>query len=193
MAKQLKSARITSASDATDWPTAEAAVEAAVAEFGGITLDQDYTGRQWALVDVNARMTDDVGWNKDPTTGVASGEKVAGTAGQILVFGDLVYFNSDGKWWKTDADAAATAGPVRVAMSCGSYAADAAGVFLLRGFAELSTWSGTVGAPLYVSGTAGQFTLTAPSTSGQTVRIVAYCHDVTTIYFCPDSLWVELV
>jgi hypothetical protein len=192
MAKQLYTARITGASSASSWPTDEAALEAAIAEFMGLTLDTNYTGRQLAKVNATACMTDDVTWNKDPGTGVASGEKVAGTAGEILVFGDLVYFKSDGKWWKTDADAAATAGGVCLALALGSYAAEAAGVFLLHGFAESSGWSITVGAALYVSTSPGIMTTTAPSGSGDTVRVVGYGHDATTLYFFPDNAWVEV-
>jgi hypothetical protein len=193
MAKQFKTARITGADQVSGGPSVFAAVEAAAAEFGGLTLDTDYTGRQWARVDATAKMTDDVGWNKDPTTAVGSGEKVAGTAGESLVFGDLVYFKSDGKWWKTDADAVATAGPVRLGLAMGTYAGDGAGIFLLRGFAELAGWSFTVGAAQYVSTTAGALQSTAPSGTGDIVRVVGYAHDATTLYFCPDTSWVEVV
>jgi hypothetical protein len=193
MAHQLKTARITAASNASAWPTDEAELEHLLAEFMGLTLDTNYTGRQVALVDATAKMTDDVGWNKDPTTTVGSGEKVAGTAGESVVFGDLVYFKSDGKWWKTDADAVATAGPVRLALAMGTYAGDGAGVFLLRGFAELAGWSFTVGAAQYVSCTAGAMTPTPPSGAADIVRLVGYAHDATTLYFCPDTSWVEVV
>jgi hypothetical protein len=189
----LKTARITGASSRSAWPTDQAAFEAAVAEHVGATLDASFTSRQNAKVNSSLYMTDDVGWNKDPTTGVASGEKVAGTAGESLVFGNTVYFKSDGKWWKTDADASATAGPVRVAMALGTYAPDATGQFLLRGYAELATWGWTVGAALYLSTTAGELTSTAPSGTADIVRIAAYSQDATTVYFCPDTAYAEIV
>ena len=52
------------------------------------------------------------------------------------------------------------------------------------------------GKPVYVSPTAGYFDMTAPSTTGQVVRIVG--HVVTTnanfytIYFRPDNTWIQL-
>jgi hypothetical protein len=47
---------------------------------------------------------------------------------------------------------------------------------------------------LYVSGTSGEITNTAPSGSGDVVRIVGYCTNGTTreIYFDPSKDWVEL-
>jgi hypothetical protein len=70
---------------------------------------------------------------------------------------------------------------------------------LLRGHARFtgnSNYTGltTVGAPLYVSTTAGAFSQTAPSGTGDIVRIIGYVQSTSAdqIYFCPDSTWVEL-
>jgi hypothetical protein len=65
---------------------------------------------------------------------------------------------------------------------------------LIRGYAYSSSWSWTIGAPLYlVSGTAGAMSNTAPSSGGDVVRIVAYSVDAATggkkIYFNPDNSW----
>jgi hypothetical protein len=52
------------------------------------------------------------------------------------------------------------------------------------------------GKPVYISPTAGNFDMSAPSNTGQVVRIVG--HVVTTnvsfytIYFRPDNTWIEL-
>ena len=66
---------------------------------------------------------------------------------------------------------------------------------LVRGYAYNSNWNFTSGVPLYVDLTAGGITETAPSTTGEVVRIVGYCTDSTNknrIYFNPDNSWIEL-
>ena len=57
--------------------------------------------------------------------------------------------------------------------------------------------SGAVdGLPVYVSTTSGHFDFTAPSGSGQFVRVVGYAIDDdggdVLIYFKPSSTWVEI-
>jgi len=52
----------------------------------------------------------------------------------------------------------------------------------------------TIGARLYVSTTAGSFSQTAPASSSNIVRIIGYVESTANdqIYFCPDTMWVEL-
>ena len=51
----------------------------------------------------------------------------------------------------------------------------------------------SAGLPLYLDDTAGDMSQTAPSASGDFVRIVGYAHDDNdTIYFNPDNTWVEI-
>ena len=47
---------------------------------------------------------------------------------------------------------------------------------------------------IYVSTTAGGVTTTAPSSSGDVIRIIGYSIDGTNeiIYFSPDNSWVEV-
>ena len=69
---------------------------------------------------------------------------------------------------------------------------------LVRGFARFTSVfnliGGTMGAPLYVSTTPGAISVVASASPGDVVRIVGYLIDDTTesIYFCPDTTWVEL-
>jgi len=74
----------------------------------------------------------------------------------------------------------------------------AAGV-LVRGNARFTangnyTAMTTVGAPLYVSTTAGGFSQTAPSGTGDVIRVIGYVEDTTNdkIYFAPSASWVEI-
>jgi hypothetical protein len=132
----------------------------------GLTLDASYTGRQVAkavLYGAQWRMTDDVQFNKDLAATGTSGEKKVIQVGQDVTFGDVLYLKSDAKWWKAKADAAATAGPVHLALATESVVAD----------------------------TVSAMTHTAPSAAGNIIRIVGYAHGAYLVYFCADSCFVE--
>ena len=70
---------------------------------------------------------------------------------------------------------------------------------LVRGHARLAGYSVLAdGGKCYISGTDGDMTTTAPSGSGDYLRIVGYVVDSVAlsyghIYFCPDNTWVEIV
>jgi len=66
---------------------------------------------------------------------------------------------------------------------------------LVRGYIINSGFSTTTGDIVYVSTTAGGgVTTTAPSGSGDVIRIIGYSIDGTNeiIYFSPDNTWVEI-
>jgi hypothetical protein len=121
----------------------------------------------------------------------ASGVTLSATAGETVALGDVCYLKSDGKFWKADADAQATADGM-LAMATAAISADATGVFLLQGLYRDDTWTWTVGGKLYVGATAGNPTQTAPSTTGQIQRIVGYALSADVAYFGPDTTFVEL-
>jgi hypothetical protein len=68
---------------------------------------------------------------------------------------------------------------------------------LIRGYARYNAASYTTsisGSTLYMSTSDGLFTATAPTASGNVVRIIGHNIDNTsTIYFNPDQTWVELI
>jgi hypothetical protein len=71
---------------------------------------------------------------------------------------------------------------------------------LLRGHARFTgnsnyTAVSTAGAQLYLSSTAGNFSQTAPSSSGQVVRIIGFVYSQFNdqIYFCPDNTYITLL
>ena len=72
-------------------------------------------------------------------------------------------------------------------------ASDTNGV-LLRGMVTIANDPGAVGDVLYVSTSAGQAIATAPSGSGDIVRVVGYCLDASNgqIWFNPDGTFVEV-
>jgi hypothetical protein len=112
--------------------------------------------------------------------------------------GALHYLNSSGGWTLADADATGTAtladadatgtaGGVLLAIALGTDP-DVDGM-LLRGMFTLDHDPGTIGEELYVSTTAGDITSTAPSGTGDIVRVVGYCLDSTNgqIWFNPSN------
>lgn len=120
---------------------------------------------------------------------VAFGSGPSGVDGDIEQ-GKLYYLDSSQQWEETDADAAASATGM-----LGLAVADDSTEFLVRGFARFGSFAGfTTGDVLYVSGTSGEITNTAPSGSGDVVRIVGYCTNDGSreIYFDPSKDWVEL-
>ena len=65
---------------------------------------------------------------------------------------------------------------------------------LLRGMATIANDPGAVGDTLFASTTAGEATATAPSGSGDIVRVIGYCLDASNgqIWFNPDGAFVEV-
>ena len=103
--------------------------------------------------------------NLDPEPALdvtVDGLKVELTASENLVFGDICYLDSSGKWAKGSASSEATARAL--VMAAETIVADAKGGFLLIGFARNDAWSWTVPGELYLSETSGEMTQTVPST-----------------------------
>jgi len=128
--------------------------------------------------------------------GKYSGIAEAGTAGAALAFGDIVYLAvADSRWELIDADAAATAGPVKVGVCVLAAAADGDATIILlwgkvRADANFPTF--TIGAPVYLSTTAGDLQVAAPSGSADIVRIIGYGNTADELFFCPDNTFIEL-
>lgn len=124
----------------------------------------------------------DLGW---------SGETIRWTVGETVTAGVLMYLKSDGKFWKTDADAEATTKGL-LAIACGSITADQVGTLLLKGWLRYDALFGlTVGAPYFVGLTAGAIE-TSPSATGDFARVIGYGWTADIIFFCPDNAWVEI-
>jgi hypothetical protein len=111
------------------------------------------------------------------------------TAGENLDDGDLCYLNSDGEMYLADADAEATADTL-LAICTESLTDGNPGTFIIRG--RYTTSGLTAGAVYYVSTTAGDWTATAPSGTGDIVRIVGYALSTTVLLFMPDNTYVEI-
>jgi hypothetical protein len=131
-------------------------------------------------------------WDVTPGTDVTStGIKETGTAGENLVFGDMCYFKSDGKYWKADADATGTM--LVVAMADAAITAEAEGIFLTRGIVRDDSLTLTVGAKIFASCTAGGQTHTAPSGSGDQVQVIGRASHANYFRFEPSYDVLELL
>ncbi len=122
-----------------------------------------------------------------------SGETFTGTAGENLVWGDVVYLKSDGKFWKADFNATTTT--PAVAFCTGTINADASGEFLRRGWIrDDSAYDFTFGAQagtIYL-GESGAITQTAPSGSGDQVQVLGWALEADIWYFDPQFVIVEV-
>ena len=125
------------------------------------------------------------------TDGDSNGDVVFIGGTTSMTTGALYHYKSDGTWELADADSAATCdGLLGIALGASS---DTNGV-LLRGMVTIDHDPGAVGDVLFVSTTAGDITATAPSGSGDIVRVVGYCLDASNgqIWFNPDGAFVEV-
>jgi hypothetical protein len=128
--------------------------------------------------------------------GKYSGIIETGTAGATLAFGDLAYFAvADSRWELTDADAEATAfGKLGICVLAAAGDGSATTILLWgKVRADTAFPTLTIGAPVFVSTTAGDVQVGAPTGSTDIVRIVGYGNTADELYFCPESTYLELL
>lgn len=109
---------------------------------------------------------------------------VAGTAGETVAAGNLVYFDeTDNEWKKTDADTASTVNVVLlgIAQGAGVNGGAISGGVLLWGLDENQSGM-TQGDLQYASNTAGGIS----SSSGTIQKVIGIARNATTLYFDPD-------
>lgn len=130
------------------------------------------------------------------TDGSFDGDVVRFGSTTSMTTGRIYYYNSSGNWILADADSVSTSsGLLGVALGAAS---DTNGV-LLRGMVTLNHDPGAVGDILYLApaggslANAGMASSTAPSGSGDIIRILGYCLDASNgqIWFNPDNTFVE--
>ena len=103
----------------------------------------------------------------------------------------LIYYYDNGNWALANAAVVAT-GTFLLAVAMGTNSLTDG--MLIRGMVgELSYDAGDDGDVLYLSTTNGRLTTTAPTASGNVVRVLGYAlGDTPVLWFNPDNTWVEL-
>jgi hypothetical protein len=139
--------------------------------------------------------------NWDSTTIVHVGGQYIKLGTSISATEGNIYNLRNTGWVAADADLASTSsGPIVFSFKTGTI-----NDFLVNGFILINDTliggTSVIGAPCYVSTTAGQITFTQPSGTGDVVRIVGHCLDKysdgrggnsTLIRFNPSNDWIEL-
>jgi hypothetical protein len=111
-------------------------------------------------------------------------------AGASITIMDLVYLKSDGEWWQTDADAAATTDGLLGISLESKTDGQAMNVALPGSFVRDDTWNWTPGATLYVdTATAGAIVAAQPTGTDDAIRVVGYAVTADVIYFMPSGLY----
>ena len=123
------------------------------------------------------------------------------TAASTITFGQLCYRTQNETWELADATAANSAAAFNMLGICvkSSTATNPTSI-LINGFVETAAYATIVksGEPLYMATTPGSMTKTAPTTSGNAVRLIGNTFwDSNTntkiiIHFNPDRSWIEL-
>lgn len=124
--------------------------------------------------------------------GKYSGITVTGTGGAVIAFGDLVELSpADSRWELVDVSAASGAiGDARgmIGMAVTSSTDGGALTVLLHGIirADANFPALTIGGPVYAT-TAGNITVTQPTTTDHVIRIVGFALTTDEIYFNPSN------
>lgn len=113
-----------------------------------------------------------------------SGSTITLTYGESLVPGDVVYYKSDGKVYKADADGTSTYPAMGLATETASSGSH--GVLLFGIYRDDARFNWTVGGVLYLSTTPGSMTQTAPSATDNVVQVLGIATHADRIYFCPQ-------
>lgn len=102
--------------------------------------------------------------------------------------GSALFMAADGNFDEADADLTA-------AMPCTALALETSTgtkKVLLLGYMRHDAWTWTPGGVIFVSGTVGTLTQTAPTTTGQQIQIVGYATHADRMYFNPQLLIGEV-
>lgn len=105
---------------------------------------------------------------------------IPGTAGAALSAGDVVGYNSSGALVKADADASTPIPAVGVILF--DAASGAPCTFATQAIVKDEGWNWTAPGYIYLSGTAGGYTATKPSTATNIVQPIGVARTATTAF-----------
>ncbi len=117
-----------------------------------------------------------------------SGTIVEWSVSESTTAGTLYVVKTNGGWTTADADSEAKS----TAMAAIALGGNATSGMLLQGFFYKASHGFAIGSPLYISNTAGAFSNTRPTGTGDYVRIIGYATSTNYIYFDPDKTWVKI-
>jgi hypothetical protein len=109
------------------------------------------------------------------------------TAGESVAMGDPVYFKSDGKVWKADADGTSTYPAIGMAIT--TAAANASVTVLLLGIARHDAWAWTVGGLVYLS-TGSALTQTQPSSTDNVIQVIGVATHADRMFVNPQLVYI---
>ena len=132
----------------------------------------------------------DLNYGGQSEAGQANGDVIF-TGNTSTTAGTIYYLRTNGTWSPADADAEASATAL-LAVAIG--ANSTTNGMLLRGFVKLNaTHGGDIGDYIYLSTAAGRGQGSAPTGTGDFVRIIGHGADATdSMYFNPSNTWVEI-
>jgi len=123
-----------------------------------------------------------------------SGVTMAGTAGATLAVGDVCFLQTaDSKWELVDGilDGTDLGFKLQLGICVLAANADAATEMLVYGKVRSAAFPVfTVGAPVYLSDTAGDLIVTQPSTTNFAIRVCGYAITAEDLLFCPSSDYI---
>ena len=121
---------------------------------------------------------------------VGLGAEVITLGGTSNIIQGAVFYKTSTSWGAANATSAGLAAYGFLGVSRGGNMADG---FVTRGIVYVgSDPGGSVGDLVYLSTTNNRLTTTAPSTSGNIVRVVGHKVGTNLVYFNPSTNWVEL-
>ena len=148
---------------------------------GTVTLPTTEIGE--ASLKLDATLSEDEKW---------SGITVAGTAGATIAVGDVCYLASTGKWLLNDGILDGTDTGFSKQLGICLLAAndtDATEILLYGKVRSAAFPAFTVGSPVFLDDTAGDLTVTSPSTTNFAVRIVGFALSAEELMFNPSNDW----
>ena len=111
-------------------------------------------------------------------------------AGATIAQWEPVYIGGSSTWLLADANGSGTY-PAR-GLATAAYVDTNPAVILTQGTVRNDAWNWTIGGTIYLSGTAGALTQTAPSTSGDKVQAVGYALTADIAYFDFNSTYLTV-
>jgi hypothetical protein len=124
----------------------------------------------------------------DMTNGQYIGDTITGAMAVSCTVYDFVYSTSSG-YNKAKGDSDATIPAVGIALETGT----GNKLILVKGLIKNTSWSLTKGSPIWLSpGTAGAFTQTKPTTTGNRIQYLGYAAETNIIAVDICAVWGEV-